>query len=78
MARSFAKHIFNVFYLGFISLVTIAVTTKKQALHDFAAKTLVMRGQPATGGSLEPWRILAAFGIPFLWLVVTFTVLFRT
>jgi uncharacterized RDD family membrane protein YckC len=78
MARSCAKDIFNVFYLWFISLVTIAVTTKKQALHDFAAKTLVVNGRPSTGGSLELWRIVAAFGIPFLWLVVTFTVLFRT
>ena len=30
------------------------------------------------GGSLELWRIVAAFGIQFLLFVVTFTVLFRT
>jgi uncharacterized RDD family membrane protein YckC len=79
LARSFAKDIFNsLFYLGIVSLVTIAVSTKKQALHDFAARTLVVQGRPPIGGSLEFWRILAAFGIQYLWFVVTFTVLFRT
>jgi hypothetical protein len=78
LARSFAKDIFNSFYLGFVSLITIAVSTKKQALHDYAAKTLVVHGRPSMGGSLELWRIVAAFGIQFLLFVVTFIVLFRT
>jgi uncharacterized RDD family membrane protein YckC len=78
LARSFAKDIFSSFYLGFVSLITIAVSTKKQALHDYAAKTLVVNGRPSMGGSLELWRIVAAFGIQFLLFVVTFTVLFGT
>ena len=78
LGRSFAKCFFNLFYLVLASVVTIAASAKKQALHDFAAKTLVMRGQPEPGGSLEPWQILAAFGIPFFWLVVTFVAVFQT
>jgi uncharacterized RDD family membrane protein YckC len=78
LARSFAKDIFNSFYLGFVSLITIAVSTKKQALHDYAAKSLVVHGRPSMAGSLELWRIVAAFGIQFLLFVVTFFVLFRT
>jgi len=77
-ARSLAKAVFNSFYLALVSVVTIAASTKKQALHDYAAKTLVVHGRPSTGSSLEPWRIGVAFGIQFLWFVVTFTVLFRT
>ena len=78
LARSFATDIFNLFYLALVSAITIAVSTKKQALHDFAARTLVLRGPPSVGGSLEPWRIVAAFGIQFLWVIVTFAAVFRT
>ena len=78
LARSFAKDILNLFYLGFISLVTIIASAKKQALHDFAANTVVVRGRPSTGGSLELWRVVAAFGVPFLWFLVTMVAVFRT
>jgi uncharacterized RDD family membrane protein YckC len=77
-ARSFAKAVFNSFYLTLVSVITIAASTKKQALHDYAARTLVVRGRPSMGCSLELWRIVAAFGIQFLLFVVTFAVLFRT
>ena len=77
LARSFAKDIFNLFYLGFVSLVTIIASAKKQALHDFAANTVVVKGRPSAGGSLELWRIVAAFGAQFLWFVVTMVVVFR-
>jgi hypothetical protein len=56
----------------------VAVTLKKQALHDFTARTLVVDGRPVPGGSLELWRIVAAFGIPFLWFLVTFVAVFRS
>lgn len=78
LARSFVKDFFNLSYVGFVSVATIAASSKKQALHDFAAKTIVMRGQPQPGGSVETWRIVMAFGIPFLWVVVTFAALFRS
>jgi hypothetical protein len=43
----------------------------KKALHDYVAKTLVVRGRPVPGGSIEAWRVVAAFGIPFVWLMST-------
>ncbi len=70
--RWFCKWFFNLFWLWPVSLGTIAGTREKKALHDFAARTLVVRGRPEPGGSLEPWRVLVAFGIPFVWLLGTF------
>lgn len=78
IGRSFAKAIFTFFQVGFLSLFTILISDKKQSLHDFAAKTLVVRGKPITGEALEMWRCIAAFGATFLWLVVTFVAAFRT
>jgi uncharacterized RDD family membrane protein YckC len=67
--RWFAKFFFNWFALWVVSMVTIAATREKKALHDFVARTLVLRGRPVPGGSLEPWRITFGFGIPFLLLL---------
>lgn len=39
IGRSFAKAIFILLQVAFLSLFTILVSAKKQALHDFAAKT---------------------------------------
>lgn len=72
LGRWAAKWIFACFLLWPISMIAIAASEKKQALHDFAAKTLVLKGRPMPGGTLEPWRILAAFGIPFVWILGTF------
>jgi uncharacterized RDD family membrane protein YckC len=81
VARAFgrwiAKLFFNWFFLWPASLITIAGTTQKKALHDFVASTLVVRGQPEPGGSLEPWRIAAAFGIPYVWLLGTFLIILQ-
>ena len=78
LARSFAKTIFDIFYGGVVSVATIAATLKKQAVHDFAAKTVVLNGRPSEGGSLELWRVVAAFGIQFVWFVVTMLAVFRS
>jgi len=78
LSRSFAKDFFNCFYLGFVSILTILGTPRKQALHDCAAKTVVVNGRPPGSGSLELWRIVAGFGIQFLWFVVTMVAVFRT
>jgi uncharacterized RDD family membrane protein YckC len=75
--RSFAKCLFNGFYVGAMSIFTIAFDEQKQALHDVVAKTWVVRGRPASG-PIEIWRVLAAFGITYLWLVVTYTAMFRS
>jgi uncharacterized RDD family membrane protein YckC len=78
LGRSLAKMVFNLFYLALLSVITILATNKKQALHDFAAKTVVVRGRPVPGGSLESWRIAAAFGIPFVWTLITFLAAFQS
>ena len=70
--RWFGKWFFNWFPLCFISLVTVAATKKHKALHDFVVRTVVVPGRPVPEGSLEAWRILAAFGIPFLYLLAMY------
>jgi uncharacterized RDD family membrane protein YckC len=76
MARSFARWltfcVLGLFGASLVSLVTIAATSQQKAIHDFCAGTLVWRGQPQPGGSLEPWRIAACFGVPFVWITATF------
>ncbi len=57
---------------NFLSLITIAVTGNRKAIHDFLGGTLVLQGRPPDEGPLEPWRIAAAFGFPFVWLMGTF------
>ncbi len=78
LARSFAKDFFSVFYIGLVSVATMIATAKKQALHDFAASTVVLNGRPSGSGSAEPWRFVAGFGIQFLWFVLTMLAVFRT
>lgn len=75
-SRWFYKWFLNFFGLWLVSFATIAASRRKQALHDFLASTLVVRGRPTPGGSLEPWRILAAFALPYLWQVGMFLALF--
>ena len=53
-----------------ISVITIASTGDRKAIHDFLGRTVVLRGRPP--GSLEPWRIAAAFVFPSVWLMGTF------
>ncbi|MFZ1918844.1 MAG: RDD family protein [Terriglobales bacterium] len=70
--RSVTKWILNSFLLWPFSMVAIATSKKKKALHDFVAETLVVKGRPTPEGALEPWRAVVAFGIPFVWLMGTF------
>ena len=77
-ARSFAKCFFQACYLWVISLVTIAASAQKQAVHDAITKTVVLRGRPSADGQIETWEIIAAFVIPFLWLLITFLEVFRS
>jgi len=66
------KFLLGYFWINLASLATIPLTKDKKALHDYMARTLVVRGQPVQGGSLESWRIVLAFAIPFVWLLATF------
>lgn len=70
--RSVTKWILNSILLWPFSMVTIAASKKNKALHDYVAETLVVRGRPTPEGALEPWRVVAAFGVPFVWLLGTF------
>jgi uncharacterized RDD family membrane protein YckC len=72
LGRWFWKFFLAYFWINVASLATIPFTREKKALHDYVARTLVVRGRPVPGGSLETWRIIAAFGIPFVWLLATF------
>jgi uncharacterized RDD family membrane protein YckC len=79
LGRSFAKDLFNAFpFLGAVSIATIAASTRRQALHDYAAKTVVVNGRPPGNGSPGLWRIVVGFGIQFVWYVVTMIAVFRT
>lgn len=78
LGRSFSKCLFNGFYVGALSIFTIALDPQRQALHDKVAKTRVLRGRPAGSGPIQIPQAVVAFGITYLWLVVTCTVLFRT
>jgi uncharacterized RDD family membrane protein YckC len=57
---------------AFASLITVGFGEQRKALHDMAANTLVLTGKPAGNAGLEPWRLLVAFAIPYLWLLLTF------
>jgi uncharacterized RDD family membrane protein YckC len=70
--RSVARCVLNSFGLVLVSVLTILATNKGKALHDFAAKTLVVRGRPSPGGPLELWRMAVGFGVPFFWTLGTF------
>ncbi len=72
LGRWCSKFFLNFLVINLASLVTIPWTKDNKALHDMMAKTLVVRGRPVPAGSLEPWRIVSALGIPFGWLLVTF------
>ena len=72
LGRWFWKFFLAYFWVNVASLATIPFTKEKKALHDYVARTLVVRGRPVPEGSLEAWRVIAAFGIPFVWLMATF------
>ena len=76
LARSFVRGLTLWFSIAFsvalISVITIAASKKRKAVHDSVAQTLVLTGRPVPGGALEPWRIAAFVGFPVAWMVGTF------
>src|SRR5260370_606940 len=55
-----------------ISMGMIGGLPNHKAIHDYTAGTIVLRGRPDEDRPIEPWRIMAAFGITFAWLLGTF------
>jgi len=55
-----------------ISMGMIGGLPNHKAIHDYMAGTIVLRGRPNEDRPIEPWRIMAAFGITFAWLLGTF------
>ena len=75
IARSASRWLVKWVCSGFggnvISIITIASTGNRKAIHDLVGGTTVVGGRPVPGGSLEPWRIAAGFGIPLVWILGT-------
>jgi uncharacterized RDD family membrane protein YckC len=55
-----------------ISLGMIGGLANHKAIHDYTAGTIVLKGRPAEEKAIELWRVVAAFGIAFAWLLGTF------
>ena len=78
VGRSFAKDVFDSLpFVGVVSVATIVATNRKQALHDYAAKTVVVKGRPPGTRSPSIWQFVVGFGIQFLWYAVTMVAVFR-
>jgi hypothetical protein len=71
--RWFASFFFSWFGGSIISLITIPTSRQHQALHDMAARTLVLNGK-VEAPPMELWRVFLAFGVTWLWMVAIFLV----
>jgi len=60
--------------LAILQLVVVEVSQRRKAIHDFAAKTVVLAGRPED--KLESWRLPVAFGVSAAWVMATFMALF--
>ena len=70
LGRTILKFVINGFLWLFpISFLTMWRSQKRQALHDFVARTAVMRGRPLSHAPLESWRWLLWPGAPALALL---------
>jgi len=72
LGRWLARFFLGAFGGSWVSVITIAATENRKSLHDYVAKTVVVRGRPALPGTLELWRMAAAFILPFAWILATF------
>ncbi len=69
--RWIAKWVLNWFALFLVSMITIVASKNRKALHDSMAGTVVLRGRPVPGGPIEPWRMVVALGVPYVWTLAT-------
>ena len=59
LGRSFCKCFFNGFYVGALSIFSVALDPQRQALHDKVAKTRVVRGRPMGSGPIQIRHVLS-------------------
>jgi uncharacterized RDD family membrane protein YckC len=64
--RWIARFVCGLFGASLASIILIATSDNRKAVHDYIAHTRVLKGRPTPGGSLGAWRLLAAFGLEFL------------
>jgi uncharacterized RDD family membrane protein YckC len=80
LARSSTRWLARFFCSWFggslVSIILMAATKNCKALHDYIAHTRVLKGRPATNGSLEVWRLLAAFGLQFFGILCMYVAAF--
>jgi len=67
--RWIARFVCSWFGGSLVSIVLVATTQNRKALHDYLAHTLVLKGRPDLGGSFGMWRLVLAFGLAFLWIL---------
>ncbi len=70
--RWFARWLSSFFGGSLVSLVTIALSKKRKAVHDGFAGTLVLRGPPPVVETIEPWRFISGLLIADLLIIAIF------
>ena len=70
--RWFARWLSTFFGGPLVSLVTIALSKKRLAVHDGFARTLVLRGPPPAAESIEPWRFICGLVVADLLIIAIF------
>ena len=73
LIRAFVKtclSYFHVFGLA-IQVAQVGSTKRKQAIHDFIAKTVVVKGRSPAGARLGYWRVALFVLVPPLFLLTT-------
>lgn len=75
IGRSFGRSLARLFAGWFggslVSAVLVAASKDRKAIHDLVANTLVLKGDPATAGALDTWRIVLSLGSLFLSVLAT-------
>ncbi len=70
--RWVSKWVCGLTLLTLVSVVTVASTERRKAVHDYMAKTLVLEGRP--DAKLDQWRIGVFIGVPVAWVLLTLIV----
>ena len=69
--RWIAKWVVGWFGGGLVSIVTIASSEDRKALHDCIARTVVLAQPPTPLPAIERWRLVVAIGLTFVWIMAT-------